>query len=153
MEVFNESKRGSKVHVGKGSVSLKSVLPSAEHKVLFIIDLVHVDKKKEVRKGKVILHGILRSIEEIPQKQSTPVIEPLEADPIQPPLATAIAPTEAYLLTVDDFHAKDLTDTGTFYDPQDPSLTVIVGKSKFSTSRYNTPLIVFGAYVTLNEIE
>lgn len=130
VEVFNESATGNKAHLGLGQVVLKNAIPRLDQQTTFIVDLIYRSKKKEEQKGKVVLKGILHS-GEIPVATAGP--PKIEADSTT---ASQRESNSVYLLTVKDFYAKDLTNTGSILDSQDPSLTVTVGKSKFSTVRY-----------------
>lgn len=129
VEVFNESASGNKVHVGMGQVILKNAIPKMDQPQTVLIDLTYRSKKKEEQKGKVIFNGILHS-GKIPIATVGPpknVVATTTGSQNESP--------SAYLLSVKDFYAKDLANTGNILDAQDPSLTVIIGKSKFNTQR------------------
>lgn len=130
VEVFNESATGHKCHIGIGQVVLRNAIPQLDQLCTFIVDLTYRSKKKEEQKGKVILKGILHSGKIPAVTAGPPKIEATTTT------ASQSESNSVYLLTVNDFYAKDLTNTGSFLDSQDPSLTVTVGKSKFSTLRY-----------------
>jgi len=93
----------------------------------------------------------------LPESNSTPTIDPTIV--ALKPLDTIIAPTDkvvdvplpqkpdekapifdpnvqTLVLKVESLEVKDLLDTGTFYDKQDPSITIKVGKTIYSTKRF-----------------
>ena len=56
--------------------------------------------------------------------------------PSRPDVAAGLdANVKLLVVRVEGFHAKDLTNTGSFVDKQDPSLTVRIGKKSFETKR------------------
>ena len=56
--------------------------------------------------------------------------------PSRPDVAAGLdANVKLLVVRVEGFHAKDLANTGSFVDKQDPSLTVRIGKKSFETKR------------------
>ena len=56
--------------------------------------------------------------------------------PSLPDLAAGLdANVKVLVVRLEGFHAKDLADTGSFVDKQDPSLSVRIGKKSFETKR------------------
>ena len=55
MEVFNESGTGSKKHVGKGKLNMKSAIPHFEVYSNVEFQLSHISGTKETKKGKLLM--------------------------------------------------------------------------------------------------
>ncbi len=83
MEVFNVSVTGSKVHVGKGSIPLKSSVKAPNETCQLVLELTHEAKKKNIKQGKAFLTCILKAktVEgaEVPKKPPVETPQPTTA--------------------------------------------------------------------------
>ena len=155
VDVFNESSSGKKTPIGSGRVRL-SDFSQIGKEFTMVVNLTYSAKKKEEQKGKVILKGTIFSGSppkdpnptsvsvKVPEKKTTDNPTPSQSTP-----SSSSASPSAYLLTLNDFFARDLFDTGSLLDPQDPSLTVTVGKSTFSTKRQVVYCISFHFLISI----
>lgn len=162
IEVINEYKEGSPVHVGKAIIVIKDLLSAHNKQTPIKIDLTYYSPKgQEVSKGVLYMYGILDVTFGDPDAQT----ELLSAAPTKKSgLARFKSAAKKagmisagmnrirrekaeklkekgpiireYILTLDSMRAVDLTNTGTMLDPQDPALYLKIGTGRlFNTKR------------------
>ena len=80
---------GSKVHVGKGSVSMKQVISKSNEPFPITIDLTHESKKKTIKQGKVQLTCFLKAKEQPKQPSASQPTESQKTSqqPTQQPIS------------------------------------------------------------------
>ena len=151
--MYNESITGSKSLVGFGKIAVNQLVKVIGVSTPFELGLFHEDKKAKVGKGNL---SFVYLMEPVKDDESTPTsAPPLDPAPqvpspapvaqISTPAAAAIAITETtkptneteqlLSLVLNGFEASELLDTGNYFNPQDPSLTLTIGKESFSTAR------------------
>lgn len=159
VEVFNQSRTGHRTPLGKASISLKSLIAvqTNNEKTDFKISLVHENKQQ----GFILMKGYLTVPEEVEElkviaetnQKSKPLTNELSTGnsankdkvgkdlsnnnqvsaPMIPNLYKGSSKTLSLILN--NLEAKELFDTGTNRDKQDPSLHIKIGQQSFSTNR------------------
>ena len=120
--MFNESLTGSRTHLGKGVVPLRSLLPVATRMETTDIKILLTNNKSNQQKGFVLLKGHL-SVPKVEEKKPPTLFKPYEGR------------SQTLTLIVDQMEAKELVDTGGMLDKQDPALQIKIGKQVYSTQR------------------
>ena len=130
--MFNESLVGHKVHVGKGQKILRELISNFGSLEQYSLPLVHTDKKKEIVKGVL---SFKCSVD--PTVESSVIPPSVEVESGKDGAKGEKGPSIPSQLTlvVSDMEAMDLVDTGSYLDPQDPSLTLTIAEKSFSTER------------------
>lgn len=104
MEVFNVSVTGSKVHVGKGSIPLKSSIKAPNETCQLVVELTHEAKKKNIKQGKAFLTCILKT----KQEKKVEEVEVPKKPPVETPQPTA-APAANLPANAATAHQKEST--------------------------------------------
>ena len=140
MGVWNVSSSGDiKAQIGNGSITIDidNIYNNKNGTELQKVQLVHIkSNKKEIKQGTVSFR-----LQTIPVDEAgLPIRTPVQAkEPVVPHQLDTIDPMSRnhLLFQIDNLRVSDLFDTGTFLDPQDPSLTITLGNKSFKTARSN----------------
>lgn len=138
MEAFNinnaPGKLGKKIHIGKGTINLKTAIPKFNKVVSISIAMTHTSKKGVFRKGRIEMDGLIEVQEN--QVRLNSVKQTMNFVGLG--LASSIGlgnDGKRLRVTVNSMKALNLVDTGSRLDPQDPALWIKIGDSYNMTAR------------------
>ena len=109
VEALNMSGSGVSKHIGSCLLRLETVVPKYDVPVEIVVELTHYGKKKEVQQGRVTMKAIL--------------------------MTGNVVRNRPAVLKLFSLFAKDLMDTGTMVDGQDPCLQISLNDEIFTTER------------------
>ena len=108
IEALNMSGSGKAKHIGVGVIRLDAAVPKFDLPCTAVVELIHYGKK-ELKKGQISLKAIL--------------------------MTSNVVRNRPAVLKLSNMIAKDLVDTGTMVDGQDPCLQLRLNDEVFTTER------------------
>jgi hypothetical protein len=150
VEVFNQSITGSKTHIGKGAISLRSFIAVTKGKEFtdmkvpltfggkqkgFVMMKGHLEAGEEVEELQVVKEEDKKNKISTDQGANTQVTVPTSKSEIalHKPYQ---GPAKSLSLFLSGLEVKELVDKGGMLEKQDPMLKIKFGDQTFFTERY-----------------
>ena len=127
---------GHKVHIGKAQKILRELIIDFGSNEQYSLPLVHKSKKSENTKGVITFKcSVEPALESSTVPPSATTLDAEKGKELVKGEPVMSIPAQLTLV-VSDMETMDLVDTGSYLDPQDPTLTLTIAGKSFSTARY-----------------
>jgi hypothetical protein len=121
LEVLNEHVSGTKKHVGVGTMKIRDVLSSKNKVITFVIPLAYQSKDKETQRGTATVTAQIVDTRRVFWPPAAPVSTEKRKTDVQ--------------VVITLIELKDLKDTGSVLDPQDPCVHIQIGGALYKSKR------------------